>query len=110
MIVSSGQTAAAACDFAPLSLVDKITGSRKYYVGENFDGIHISAKVDGLTSLADKDCANELYMAIEMNVGATIVEQVWSQDAFITAGGYINSHYFLWVNDDNRIMLDIGRD
>jgi hypothetical protein len=108
-LVSSGQTAAAACDFTPLSLVDKITNIRKYRVGKDFDGIHISAAIDGKADLADQDCADELYMAIEMDVGGGVVEQVWSQDAYITTGGWI-SHHFLWVNEDNRIMLDISRD
>jgi hypothetical protein len=88
-VVSSGQTKAASCDFSGLSLADKITGSRKYTVGSNFDGITISTYVDGIDSLANKECANELYMAVVMQVSADQYEQVWSQDGYITAGTWI---------------------
>jgi sensor histidine kinase YesM len=77
-VVSSGQTGAATCDFSPLSLDNKITGTRKYRVGEENDGYHISTKIAGLANLADKDCEKELFMAINLDIGGGIIEQLWS--------------------------------
>jgi hypothetical protein len=107
-VVSSGQTGAAICDFSALSLDNKITGTRKYTVGESIDGYHISTKLAGIDNLVDAACSQELFMAVELNIGGGIVEQVWSEDSYITSGSYIYNQFF-WV-EDGRIRINISRD